>query len=75
MILPPEEDKLSPQPRLFLEPLSQTRQRLNGLVARREGSDPLTPVTVVGPSTYALLSLRHALGRQGLTFVSCCCPA
>jgi hypothetical protein len=66
VILPPEEDKLSPQPRLFLEPLSQTRQRLNGLVARLEGSDPLTPVTVVGPSTYALLSLRHALGRQGM---------
>jgi ATP-dependent helicase/nuclease subunit B len=67
--LPPEEDKYPRQTRLFLEPLDQSRQRLWSLVAELKGSDPLIPVTVAGPSTYALLSLRHALGRQGMANV------
>jgi hypothetical protein len=67
--LPPEEDRLPHQPHLFLEPLGQARQGLNSLVSRLKESDPLTPVTVIGPSTYALLSLRHALGRQGMANV------
>ena len=69
MTLPPEENRNSQEFRFFLESLSQARQRLRGLVARLKGSDPLTPVTVAGPSTYALLSLRHALGRQGMANV------
>jgi hypothetical protein len=67
--LPPEEDKYPWQPRLFLEPLDQACQRLWSLVAGLKESNPLTPVIVAGPSTYALLSLRHARGRQGMANV------
>ena len=34
-----------------------------------QGDDPMRPVTVVGPSNYAHLSLRHRLGRSGIANV------
>ena len=36
-----------------------------GLVEEAQQSDPLAPVTVVGPSRYANLHLRHELGLRG----------
>ena len=34
-----------------------------------QGDDPLRPVTVIGPSNYAHLSLRHRLGLSGIANV------
>ncbi len=42
---------------------------LRSALATAKGTDPLAPVTVVCPSTYAALSLRHALGQDGLVNV------
>jgi len=54
------------EPRLFLEPLdTRARERLLDLVDSLKGGDPLAPVSVVVPSTYAGLDLRHDLGRHG----------
>ena len=39
------------------------------LVQEAKGDDVLAPVTVVGPSRYANLSLRHELGRTGFVNV------
>ena len=51
---------------LFIEPLdSRARARLGVVVAALKGSDPLAPVSVIVPSTYAGLDLRHDLGRHG----------
>jgi len=50
---------------LRLIPLSEARHSLRELVAGLKGGNPLAPVTVVGPSNYANLSLRHALGLSG----------
>ncbi len=51
---------------LVIEPLdSRARERLLSLVDSLKGSDPLAPVSVVVPSTYAGLDLRHDLGRRG----------
>ncbi len=36
----------------------------------KEQNGPLAPVTIVGPSLYANLSLRHELGRKGFANVS-----
>ena len=48
---------------LVTEPLdSRAPERLFTLVADFKGGDPLAPVSVVVPSTYAGLDLRHALG-------------
>ena len=50
---------------LVTEPLdSRARERLFNLVGDFKGGDPLAPVTVVVPSTYAGLDFRHDLGRQ-----------
>ena len=38
-------------------------------VRQIQQDDPLRPVTVVAPSNYALLSLRHRLGRSGIANV------
>jgi RecB family exonuclease len=47
----------------------QSIHHLESLVKSLKLSDPLAPVTVIGPSTYANLSLRHNLGRSGLANV------
>ena len=39
------------------------------LIRQLQRDDPLRPVTVVAPSNYALLSLRHRLGRSGFANV------
>ncbi|HEU0022890.1 MAG TPA: PD-(D/E)XK nuclease family protein, partial [Dehalococcoidia bacterium] len=58
------------QAQLFQEPLGmRSVHHLESLVKSLKLSDPLTPVTVIGPSTYANLSLRHNLGRSGLANV------
>jgi hypothetical protein len=57
---------MSQGPRLFLEPLDvRARARLRILVGSLKGADPLAPVSVIVPSTYAGLDLRHDLGRAG----------
>lgn len=38
-------------------------------IRQLQRDDPLRPVTVVAPSNYALLSLRHMLGRSGFANV------
>ena len=51
---------------LVIETLdSRARERLLSLVDSLKGGDPLAPVSVVVPSTYAGLDLRHDLGRHG----------
>lgn len=42
---------------------------LLAFIRRLQRDDPLRPVTVVAPSNYALLSLRHTLGRAGFANV------
>ena len=56
--------------RLFLGPSgSESKELLRQFVASLKTEDALAPVTVVGPSTYANLSLRHYLGRFGFANV------
>ena len=50
-------------------PLAGARERLWRLVAELKAGDPLDPVTVVVPTTYAALNLRQETGRFGLTNV------
>ncbi len=50
-------------------PLSQCREALENLVSTFKVEDPLYPVTVIGPSVYANLSLRHRLARTGFANV------
>ena len=57
-------------PRLIVERQSPDfRNRLWQLIAEVKGDDVLAPVTVVGPSRYANLSLRHDLGLRGFANV------
>ena len=39
------------------------------VIRQIQQGDPLRPVTVIGPSNYAHLSLRHRLGRSGIANV------
>ena len=56
--------------RLSLYPAGPDAFRdLDDALIQIKQSDPLAPVTVVGPSVYANLSLRHRLGRQGFANV------
>ena len=48
---------------------SELSVSLAGLVESVQQGDPLAPVTVVGPSTYANLTLRHGLARKGFANV------
>jgi len=51
---------------LVTEPLdARARERLLTLVRDFKGGDPLAPVSVIVPSTYSGLDLRHELGRHG----------
>lgn len=55
---------------LVTEPLDvSARDRLLTLIRDLKVEDPLAPVSVVVPSTYAGLDLRHELGRHGSTNV------
>ena len=45
------------------------RETLWDLIRQAKGDDVLAPVTVVGPTRYANLSLRHELGRNGFANV------
>ena len=45
------------------------RETLWQLVREAKGDDVLSPVTVIGPTRYANLSLRHELGRDGFVNV------
>lgn len=57
---------MSQEPRLFLEPLdSRDRERLRALVDAFKGGNALAPVSVIVPSTYAGLDLRHDRSRHG----------
>ena len=57
-------------PQLIVERQSPgLRNRLWRLIAEAKGDDVLAPVTVVGPSMYANLSLRHELGSKGFANV------
>ncbi len=47
----------------------QSPERLRGVVESLKRDDPLAPVTVVGPSSYANLSLRHEFARAGFVNV------
>ncbi|MGH9025322.1 MAG: hypothetical protein ACRDWD_04280, partial [Acidimicrobiia bacterium] len=46
------------------------RQELWEAIDAARGADPLTPVTVIVPSTTAGLSLRHSLARRAPGFVN-----
>ena len=48
---------------------STDADELLAFIRRFQRDDPLRPVTVVGPSNYAHLSLRHRLGRSGIANV------
>lgn len=51
---------------LIIEALSRSlRDTLWQIVREAKNGDPLAPVTVIGPSRYANLSLRQELGRTG----------
>ncbi len=47
----------------------QSPDTLWDAVRSAQGGDPLEPVTVVGPSNYANLSLRHSFARKGFANV------
>ncbi len=51
-------------PTVVTAPGAPAGEALWGLVAAKQGSDPLTPVSVAVPSPYAGLSLRRELGRR-----------
>ena len=55
---------------LRISPLTPTdADELLTFIRQVQRDDPLRPVTVVAPSNYALLSLRHRLGRSGFANV------
>ncbi len=63
-------DTTNSVPRLIVERQpGNLRDRLWELIDEAKGSDVLVPVTVVGPSRYANLSLRHELGSRGFANV------
>ena len=53
----------------YIERIEQAQERLERLLADYQADDPLAPVTVVVPSTYAALYLRRDIGRRGLVNV------
>ena len=56
--------------RLFLQHQNPDLSRsLGDFISSLQRDDPLAPVTVVGPSTYANLTLRHERARQGFANV------
>ena len=50
----------------YIEPAGpKTFERLKSLIDSIKAGDPLEPVTVVGPSVYANISMRHRLALSG----------
>ena len=47
----------------------KSARELESFISSAKDGDPLAPVTVIGPSVYANLSMRHALGRSGFANV------
>ena len=64
---PPSEDSNTDRgARLFLRHQSPNISKVLGdFISSLQQDDPLAPVTVVGPSTYANLTLRHEWARHG----------
>ena len=63
-------DQSIDSPRLYLDRHSTGQpRRLWDLIAALKKDDPLAPATVVGPSNYANLTLRHELARSGFANV------
>ena len=57
-------------PKLYLDYQTPDQSvRLWELVRHVQRDDPLTPVTIIGPSVYANLTLRRELGRSGFANV------
>ena len=57
---------MNPDTRLFLQnQYPDLSHMLGEFISELQRDDPLAPVTVVGPSTYANLTLRHERARQG----------
>ena len=57
---------MSEQPQQFIEPAGpEVFERLRGLIDSVKAGDPLAPVTIVGPSVYANISMRHRLALSG----------
>ena len=55
---------------LHISPLTSSDvEELLRFIRSFQGDDPLRPLTVVAPSDYAHLSLRHRLGRSGIANV------
>ena len=56
--------------KIFLESREgDSPDRLSSYISYVKQADTLAPVTVIGPSVYANLSLRHNLGKSGLANV------
>ena len=62
-------DRLNPSRLIVDRQSSALKQLLWHLVRSAKESDVLAPVTVVGPTRYANLSLRHEFGRGGFANV------
>ena len=62
-------DRLNPSRLIVDRQSSPLKQLLWHLVRSEKESDVLAPVTVVGPTRYANLSLRHEFGRGGFANV------
>ena len=62
-------DRLNPSRLIVDRQSSALKQLLWHLVRSAKGSDVLAPVTVVGPTRYANLSLRQEFGRGGFVNV------
>ena len=62
-------DRLNPSRLIVDRQSSALKQLLWRLVRSEKESDVLAPVTVVGPTRYANLSLRHEFGRGGFANV------
>ena len=54
---------------LYVEQIEQAQARLEQLLREYQAEDRFAPVTVVAPTSYAMLYLRRDIGRRGLVNV------